>query len=191
MDNSAWGVDSWWGQPMRAETFPHCRARRREAAACGNVSRGKGSGSSHISRWADDLQECRKGTGAGRFVVREEERRSRPAHCAATRPASPLYLQNYTSVIPPRLWKTLWITREGGCRRGLFPPLRMVMPTLCTVGRRECSPLPTGLDRRPGISVRCRLRRGRRRLCAARPRPSVPVPGRWWGRRGPRLPGRG
>jgi len=79
-----------------------------------------------------DLGRCRCPWGGEARRRESGGRRPAPSAAAATRPGSPLYLRNYMSVIRPRLWKTLWITRGAEWRNALSGAMQGAMHQLCT-----------------------------------------------------------
>src|SRR5699024_12020659 len=58
----------------------------------------------------------------------------------ATRPGRAAHLRNYKDVIPPRLWRTLWITFCGEWRTGLSGTPVPVVHQLCTLSRDALVP---------------------------------------------------
>src|SRR5690606_21900754 len=89
-----------------------------------------------------------------RVIARGEHGARRRGRCAlsplpATRPARPSYLQNYKTVIRPRLWRTLWITFCGEWMWTVFAPLGSPVPPhvdnrRALVGRRSTRELDVG-----------------------------------------------
>src|SRR5699024_8170171 len=71
-----------------------------------------------------------------------------------TRPGRAAHLRNYKGVIPPRLWKTLWITLCEEWRTGLSGTPSPVVHQLCTPSRTALVPQePVLLTDGAGVSA--------------------------------------
>src|SRR5690606_39838600 len=80
---------------------------------------------------------------------------------SATRPARPSYLQNYKTVIRPRLWRTLWITFCGEWMWTVFAPLGSAVPPHVHIHSALVGPRSTrGLDLGPTTALSARRVRG-------------------------------
>ena len=130
------------------------RALRRNSMTCSDVMGGEG----------------RRRAAEGSRTDRSSRRRD-----VATRPGQRSYVRNYKDVIPPPLWRTLWITSCGGWTVGMCTPVRTHVSTE--------SP-PSSVDRHgavhPARGVAGRLCRGEecRRAGGSRSAPAAQRLGR-------------
>ena len=127
-----------WG----AQTFPTIARSRSSAEECTQcpIRRPRGS-----SMTCSDAMG-----GGGRRRAAEGSCRDRSSRrCdSATRPGQRSYVRNYKDVIPPPLWRTLWITSCGGWTARMCTPVRTLVSTE--------SP-PPSVDRRRAVHPGCGL----------------------------------
>ncbi len=106
-----------------AQTFPTTARSRSEVEECAQCPIRALGGSPVTCSDVPDDGGCRRAAEGSRT-----DRSSRRCD-VATRPGQRSYVRNYKGVIPPPLWRTLWITSCGGWTVGMCTPVRTHVST--------------------------------------------------------------